>query len=326
MTLFIVKLRRAAALFSAATAILIGFGQPARADAFPEKPLVWIVGFPPGGTADVVTRVVAERMGKNLGQPIVIDNKPGATSLLALQAAARAAPDGYTMITVTGPFLSSRPMPQVGRELDAVGMLARGSLVLVTAASAPAPSTLKDLVEDARKHPRLYSFASAGNGTAQHLLGEMLNQAANLKMIHVPYKGGSQAIVDVISGNVKLGFLGLAAVLPQIKAGKLKPYAVTSSSRLRDLPDVPTFVEAGYPSLQASSWMLAAVPRGVPSARVQRLSAALAQARSDPITLKEFAELGVSADFEDPQKTARFVASDLKRWQELAAQKNLVLQ
>lgn len=190
-------------------------------DGFPVKPITWLVGWPPGGSADVVSRLVAKELESKLGQPVVIDNRPGASGSIALNAAAKAQADGYTIVTVPGPVLTSIPVPQLGKQLIGIAQLAKGPMVLVGTA-ATSKTTLKDLIADAKTHPEAYSFASSGNGTSQHLAGEMLNQMAGIKMTHIPYKGGNQAVTDVIGGQVPVGMLGITPVLAHIKSGKLR--------------------------------------------------------------------------------------------------------
>lgn len=294
-------------------------------ERFPDRPLTWIVGFPAGGTADVVTRLVATRLERVLGKAIIVDNRPGAAGAIALQAAAKAAPDGYTLVTVVGPVLTSQRQPEIGRELMAMSMLARTPIVMVGTTGAGLPSTLKELVASAKAAPERFSFGSSGNGTGQHLAGELFNQVAEVKMVHIPYKGGNQAVTDVISGHIPVAFLGVAPIVAHVAAGKLRGYAISSATRSAALPQVPTFKEAGFPGIEASGWVVVGAPVGVPPERVQTLGAAISQVLKDPEVTAEFTKLGVEAESSTSQQATGFVAADLKRWRDLAQQARLPL-
>ena len=312
--------RAARALF--ATAVLAS--SAAFAQTSSSKPITWIVGFPPGGTVDVATRLVAKNLQQKLGVPVVIDNRPGASGAIALNLAAKAAPDGYTLVTVPGPVLTNQPLPQVGKELAGVAMLGKGPMVLVGPTATAVPN-FKDLLAALRRKPDGYSFASSGNGTSQHLAGELLNEMAHVHMQHVPYKGGSQAVTDVIGGQVPLAFLGVTPVLPHIRAGKLKAYGVTTATRTPSLPEVPTLAEAGLPGFDASQWFVVAAPAGVPAARLQQLNAAIGAALREPDVARGLEEVGVDPAIASPAETTAFVTKDLKRWRELAEREHLAL-
>lgn len=173
------------------------------------RPVTWLVGQPPGGSVDILTRLVARHVEQTLGQSVVVDNRPGAAGAIALQAAARAPQDGLTVITIPGPILTNVPVPRIGKELTGVATLAKGPMVLVGTTATPLPPTLAGLLAAAGKDPKAFSFASSGNGTSQHLAGELMNQIARTQIVHVPYKGGSQAVTDVVGGQVPLGMLGI---------------------------------------------------------------------------------------------------------------------
>lgn len=293
-------------------------------DSFPIKPITWLVGWPPGGSADVVSRLVAKELESKLGQPVVIDNRPGASGSIALNAAARAPADGYTIVTVSGPILMNIPVPQLGKELTGVAQLAKGPMVLVGTMATSKP-TLKDLVADAKKRPEAYSFASSGNGTSQHLAGEMFNQMAGVKMTHIPYKGGNQAVADVIGGQVPVGMLGITPVLAHIKSGKLKAYGVSTAQRSPALPDVPTLEEDGVKGFDATQWFVVAAPTGVPVARVQKINAAIAEILTKPEIATGFGAVGVLPTAASAGESTAFVVGEQKRWNDLARQANLPL-
>ena len=310
-------------------AAILGLAAPAAFSQtrFPDRPINWIVGFPPGGSADVMTRLVAKKLEAKLGQAVVIENRPGASGSIALQAAAKASPDGYTLITVPGPVLTTKPQPELGKELMGIAMLGKGPMVLVGTLAQPLPATLNDLLASARSNPDKYSFASSGNGTSQHFAGELVNQMAGTKMTHIPYKGGNQAVTDVIGGQVPLAVLGITPVLPHIRSGKLRAYGVSTAARSPALPDVPSFREAsGLAAFDASQWFVVAAASGVPADRVQVLNAAISDVLKDPDVANGFATVGVQPEAASAQGTTAFVAADLKRWRELAARSNLPLE
>jgi tripartite-type tricarboxylate transporter receptor subunit TctC len=238
-----------------------------------EKPMAWIVGFPPGGTADTLTRRAAVLLSRKTGQPVVVENRAGASGAVAVQAAASAAADGYTMVTMAGPGIDAQGTPALGNGLQPVAMLAKGPMVLVGPMANAPPADLQALLAEARRNPKAWSYATSGTGTPQHLAGELLNRLAGTSILHVPYKGGAQAVGGVVGGQVPLAMLGVMPLLPYIASGKVKAYAVTSASRLRaTLPDVPTMQEAGLADYDISQWNLVAVAEKVPSARVAQLN------------------------------------------------------
>lgn len=187
------------ALSMAGAAGLAG-AQTVPAAGYPNKAITWVVGWPPGGSADSATRLVARRLEKLLGQAVVVENRPGAAGVIALNLAAKAPADGYTLVTVPGPVLSNTPMPALGKELAGVAMLGKGPAVFFGTMAKPLPATLTELTAAIKAHPEGYNFVSSGNGTSQHLAGELFNQMAGTRINHIPYKGGTQAVTDVIGG------------------------------------------------------------------------------------------------------------------------------
>lgn len=319
-------LGRAAAAFIASLAIIGTTAALAQtASRYPEKPITWIVGFPPGGSTDGITRLVAKKIESALGQSVVIDNRPGASGAIAMGAAARATPDGYTLVTVAGPDVPAKAVPELGKELTGVAALGAGALVLVGTTAAPMPPTLKDLLAAAKANPDKYSFGSSGIGSSQHLAGELINQMAGTKMTHVPYKGGGEAVNNLAGGQLPLAVLGIPPVLPHIKSGKLKAYGVTTSSRSSTLPDVPTLNEAGLVGFDANQWFVVATAAGVPADRIQKLNAAISQALKDPEIIAGFVAVGVEPFVASPQETVNFVMSDQKRWRDLAQKAKISL-
>lgn len=286
--------------------------------------LTWLVGFPPGGTADVITRGVAQQLSKLSGQTVVVENRPGASGALALQQAAKAPANGNLLITVPGPLLHANPVPEFGKELRAVALMAQGPMVLVAPASS-APVDFQALVKAMKANPTEWSYASSGNGTSQHLAGELLNQMAGTQAVHVPYRGGGQAIADVVGGQVPLALLGASPVLPHIQSGKLKAYGVTTKQRLELLPQVPSLQESGLAGYDASQWFAAAVPAGTPAARIEQLNRWIATALDTPAVKGMIRASGNVKGTGSAQEVEAFLVKDTERWRALASKAKLKL-
>ena len=287
--------------------------------------LTWLVGQPPGGTTDTLTRLLSRQVESLLGQTVVVENRPGAAGALALQAAARAPRNGQVLVTVPGPVLSAQPVPQIGGELAGVALLARGPMVLVGTMAQPMPPTLEALLSAVRKDPGAYAYATSGNGTSQHLAGELVNQMAHAQLVHVPYKGGGQAVIDVVGGQVPLAILGLTPVLPHIRSNKLRAYGVSASTRSPQLPEVPTLSEAGLKGFSADQWFAVATTAGTAPERIEVLNAAIVKALQSPEVQSALAQAGLSGVGSSAEQATSFVTGDLARWQALATKAQLKL-
>ena len=292
----------------------------AGAQGYPDRPVRMLVPFPPGGVMDVSARTVAPFLQQALGQPVIIENRPGSGGMLGTDAGAHAAPDGYTL-TVIGdhntiaPALYARLNHDIVKDFAPITKLVIGSHVLVAHASLPV-SSIQELIAAAKAHPGELSYASPGNGTAQHLGAEMFKvMAGNLQITHIPYKGGGQAIGDVVGGQVKLAMLGLAPALPHIKSGKLKALGVTGRKRVAVLPDVPTIAESGLPGFETLQWYGVAAPAGTPPAVIQRLYTELVKAVRQPAAVERLASVGMEvAPSASPGEFARFIREDMVKW------------
>jgi tripartite-type tricarboxylate transporter receptor subunit TctC len=290
------------------------------AQTWPAKPIKLIVGFPPGGGIDIVARNLQPGLQEALGQPVVIEYKPGAGGLVAATELVRMPADGYTILVANiGPFVlsplmkRSRPFEPT-RDFSYIGQTSGSGFVAAIPAQHPANS-LKEFVDWSRAQGDKGSYASGGVGAITHLNGEMLNQAAGLKLVHVPYKGSAPAVQDLIGGQVQL-LVDVASVLePQIQAGKLKALYVTEAQRMASLPNVPTAREAGYPALEASGWQGLVAPPGLPRDVLQKLAAALKATLAKPDVRQRFAQTGSSVMERGPDEFAAFVAQELKRWE-----------
>jgi tripartite-type tricarboxylate transporter receptor subunit TctC len=269
-----------------AGAALTLLGVSARAQAWPGKPIHLIVAGPAGGSADIVARLVADPLARALGQPVIVDPKPGAAGAIAVSELTRAPHDGHTLLVGVNSLVSEVPHIvklsfDMGKALRPVAELARGGLVLVGNPSFPAKN-LPELIAYAKANPGQVNYASYSAGTLSHVLGLLLNQAAGIELVHVGYKGSTPALADVMGGHVPLMFDGIATSLPLIRAGKLRAFAVSSPLRAPQLPDVPTFDEAGYRQLDAVAWLGLWTPPDVPAAVQARLREVMLKALADP--------------------------------------------
>ncbi|HZQ63401.1 MAG TPA: tripartite tricarboxylate transporter substrate binding protein, partial [Casimicrobiaceae bacterium] len=291
----------------------------ASAQTWPTRPIKIIVSQSPGGVTDVVTRAVTDPLTEELGVPIIVENKPGASGILGTDLAAKAAPDGYTLlmfldINTILPSLHKDLQHDAEKSFAPITLIARGSHVLVANPALPVNS-LSELIAYAKANPGKLSYASPGTGSPQHLAAETLKLRAGIDMTHVPYKGGGQAVADVLGGQVQLGMLGVAPVLSHIKAGKLKAIAVTGRSRVKVLPDVPTMAETVLPGFETIQWQGLVAPAGTPPAVIARLHAAMTKVMRNPAVIERLSTIGMEAvTSPTPDDFRQMIAEELKRW------------
>ena len=301
----------AAALFAAAGG--------AAADAWPNKPLRLIVPFPPGGAADTIGRLVAVKLGERLGQAVTVENKAGAGTIIAAQAAAAAAPDGYTLSLATSGQLAINPALHAKLPYDPVksfvpvGLVATTAYVVSVNADSPITS-LKALIAEARRHPGALAYSSCGNGTVCHLTGELLKASADIDLLHVPFAGSAPAISALLGNQVQLASDTVAIQAPQIKAGKLRGLVITSTQRSPVLPDVPSAAEAGLPAFIADSWFGVVVPAGTPAAVVERLNHELNAVTQSTDVRDQLARQGLDALHGTPEQFASQIDADIVKW------------
>jgi tripartite-type tricarboxylate transporter receptor subunit TctC len=286
--------------------------------AYPNKPIRLIVPFAAGGGNDNIARLVGKRVSDSLGQPLVIDNRPGAGGVLGAELAAKSAPDGYTLFlggvgshAVNPNLIEKLPYDPI-KDFAPVILLAQAPLVLVVHPSVPA-RTFAEFVEYARKNPGKLNFASNGNGSSAQLAAVMFDSMAGADMEHVPYKGLAPALTDLLSGQVQLMFSSVVAILPHIKADKLRALAVTGEKRLASLPDVPTVAESGFPGYEASSWYGILAPAGTPREIVTRLNAEFTRALEQPEVRKTLLADGADPVGGTPESFAAFIRSEKGR-------------
>ncbi len=309
------RLLRATAL-AAWGACALAHAQPA--NDFPSRPIRIVVPFAAGGATDVIARVVGQKVADQLGQPVVVDNKAGASGNIGAVTVARATPDGYTILMATSSHAINATLYKkldysLTQDFAALSNLASVPLVLVVNPGVPA-RTVRELAAFAKAQGDKVNFASGGTGTASHLAGEQFNTLVGTRMLHVPYKGGAVAQTDLIGGQVQAMFANLPEVLTQVQAGKLRPLAITGKARRPNLPDVPTFAEAGYPQMDARSWFGLFAPAGTPAPIVAKLSASIAQAVADPAVQARLKELGADPIGDRHEAFQPFVAQEVKRW------------
>ncbi len=300
--------------------------------AYPDKPVRLLVPYPPGGITDVLTRSLAELMRKDLGQPVIVENKPGANTALAAQALATAPADGYTVMmaaaatVVMNPLLYAKLGYDPVRDFTPVARIAETPLVLVVRTDSPA-RTLADLVAAAKAKPAEASFASTGMGSTLHLAGELLQLETGTQMLHVPYKGSAPALNGVLGGETQFMIDSVGSSIPLIKGGKLRAIAVTSAKRLPALPEVPTVAESGVPGFDVSTWFGLLVPRQTPVAIVNRLNAAVALAVRDPAFRAQFEAVGLVVPAPiDAAAFAQFIQAETAKWAPLIKAKNITLE
>lgn len=286
---------------------------------WPNKPLKLIVPFPPGGAADAVGRVVAEKLSEVLKQPVVVENKAGAGTAIAADAAAKAAPDGYTLSLAPAGQLTILPHLNKSLSYDPFKSFAPVSLVAevpyVIGASAETPATsLKDLIAAAKKEPGKLSYSSCGNGTLCHLSGELFKNLTGTDLLHVPFKGSAPAIQALLGGQVNLSFDTLTILAPQVKSGKVKGLVITSRTRSPLLPDVPTAAEAGLPEFVVSSWFGIVVPAGTPKEIVARLTTEINALAKLPDVRDRLAAQGLDAIPSTPETFTKVIHEDYARW------------
>lgn len=291
---------------------------PALGQAFGDRPIKLVVPYAAGGANDSMARTFAAELAPKLGTAVVVENRPGASGAIGAAHVASAPADGHTLllganaVLVVNPVLNPK-LPYRGDSFTPIGIIAEIPLVLVTNPGLPV-QTLKDLVEYGKRSPGKLNFASPGKGTQMHLVGELFKAQASLDMTHVPYNGSAPALTDVAGGQVQLTFDPVNSALPQIRAGKLRPLAVTGTSRAESLPDVPTVTEAGMPAIGATAWFSIMAPAGAPAPVVASLRKALAEVLNDPAMVTRLAALGAQVPVVPPGQSAAYIEQERLRW------------
>lgn len=311
-------LRGVAALALAAGAAA-AMAQPAAAQAYPTQPVRLVVPYPAGGPTDVLGRVIAQKLTASLGQPVVVDNRPGASGNLGSDLVAKAPPDGYTLVLgnnathATNESLFPNMPYRTLRDFAPVILVATVTNMVTVHPGVPAKS-IAELVALARQQPGKLNYGSTGNGSAAHLIGELFKGTAGIDLVHVPYRGSAPAVTDLLSGQVQIMFATLPTVLPHVQAGKLRGLAITAGNRLLTLPDVPTLTEAGFPGLVADAWFGLFAPVGTPAAIVDRLNAETASGLQAPDARDSLAKLGFQLTSSTPAQFTDHVRAEVAKW------------
>lgn len=301
-----------------------------QADTYPSKPLRWIVGYPAGGGSDVLARAIGNQLSAQLGQPVLIDNRPGAASNIGADLAAKSAGDGYTVFTadngvlIYNPVLYKKLSYDAARDLSGVGLMARAHLLIVAAPTADIKNA-SQLLSTLKTHPGRYNYASPGNGSPHHLAMELFKSRTGLFVVHVPYRGAAPALQDVMGGQVPLMMVDSSSAIGPIKAGKLIPLVVMSGKRMAQLPDVPTLAELGYKDAEAYAWQSLVVPASTPKDLQARLGSELHKALANPEVRKKMADIAWDPIPADAAQMAAYVASESKLWHKLIKERGITL-
>ncbi len=297
------------------------------AQAFPSKPVRLIVTYPPGGSSDLMARIIGQKLNEHWGQPVVIESKPGAAGSIGMEYAARQPADGYTFVignlqpASVNPLITKVPY-NIDRDFIPVALTTTGPNILVVPAASPFKN-LGDLLAAARAKPGAINFATSGPGSLSHLAAELIMRQANVKMAHIPYKGGGQAIIDVIAGQVQMIVSDALPVAQHLKSGKVRPLAITSAKRSPLFPDIPTFAEGGLQGLAVVNWWGVFLPAGTPQPIVNQLHAGLVKVMADPDLKERFAGLGVEAHASTQDEFRAFMASEKAMYTKLIADNNI---
>jgi tripartite-type tricarboxylate transporter receptor subunit TctC len=303
-------------------AMLVG-AVPAAAQDYPVRPVRLIIPFPPGGSNDVVGRLIATHLGERLGKQVVVDNRSGAGGVIGSEMVAKSPTDGYTLLMISmahavNPWLYKLAYDPI-KDFAPVGLLAKGTNVLVVHPSLPVKSVL-DLVALAKQRPGDLQYASAGIGSFQHLGGELFKLTAGVDLLHVPFKGGGPAMVDVVGGHTKVMFSSLVQTVPQIKAGKLRPLGTGALERSAVLPDVPTIAEAGVPGYEAVNWWGIVAPAGTSPAIIDKVNREIEAVQKSPEVQKQFANEGATPASMKPAEFGGFMVSEMGKWGKVVKQ------
>lgn len=304
-----------------AAALAVSFAATALAQPFPAKPVTIVVPFPPGGGADALTRVMQPSLSKLWGQPIVVENRPGAAGAIGADAVARSAPDGYTLIMSSTAGITEKNVHQF-----APITLVSASPYVVAVNPRVAASNIAVLVELGKKQPGKLSYGSSGTGAASHLSAELFKSMAGVDFLHVPYKGTGQAVTDLIGGQIDIMFAPAQTVMPHVQAGKLKALAVTSAKRSGTLPQLPTVAESGVPGYEAVGWFGLFAPAATPKEIVARISADANKVMADPEVKQRMLAMGAEPSGSTPEEFARFVREEMAKWSKLMKERGITPQ
>lgn len=294
------------------------------ADGYPNKPVRFIAPYPPGGTVEILARALGQKMSETWGRPVIVDNRPGASGIIGSQLAAKASPDGYTLLMVpvthvtNASLYKNLPFDPI-KDFTPLSLVGSQPLMLVVNPSLPVKS-VRDLIALARSKPGQLNYGSSGNGTSQHLATELFKSMTNVNLVHVPYKGSAAALTDVIAGQLSLMFPQMATAIGFSKAGRLKPLAVTSAKRSPAMPDLPTVAEAGVPGYESTAWFCALGPAGMPKDIVSKINAEIVKIVNTSDLRDRMSTQGVELIGTTPTETGAFLKSELAKYSKLINQ------
>jgi tripartite-type tricarboxylate transporter receptor subunit TctC len=315
---------RALAMLATTFAATSAFAQTPSTGSYPAKQVRIVVGFVAGGGSDFIARLVAQRLTESFGRPVIVENRPGAGGAIATELVAKAPADGYTLLLASaGPFgilpaLSSKAPYDALKDFDPITLVVIMPFVTTVHPSLPVKS-IKDLIALARARPGQLNFGSPGNGSTNHLSGEMLKMMAKIDIVHVPYKGVSAAMTDVVAGQIQILSGDLTTLMPQVKAGRLRAIAVTSAKRSTLTPEIPTIAESGVPSYDASGWFGIVAPAATPRAVIERLNVEMVKGITTPESRDRLSTLGGDVVANTPAEFSLFIRADNAKWAKLVA-------
>jgi len=294
----------------------------AAAQTWPARPIQMVVPYAPGGIVDFIARTLGQRLSQQVGQPVVIDNRAGAGGMIGIEYTARSSADGHTLVlmdpaVVINPVLQEKALYEM-KDLATVAVIGSSPLVLTVNPKLPV-ADVAQLVRFAKANPGKRNFATPGIGTTPHIAGELLKARAGIDMAHVPYKGSGPAMADLAAGQVQVGFSSITGALPFIKDGRLRALATSGSNRSAALPDLPTFIEAGYPGFEVDLWLGIFAPAATPATSVARVNEEIRGALRDPAVMAAFAKVGVEPRSANPEESARFVRAEHDKWAQVVS-------
>ena len=324
-------MKKLSRILLAGAALGLSVTSAAAQDAYPTEPITLIVPFSPGGSTDIIARLIGEALSERIGQPVVVENHPGAGGNLGADLAAKADPDGHTMLMATTGVMSINeslyPDMTYSAAEDLVPVIHVASLTNVLAVNPDVPAqTVEELVAYAKEHPGELTFASSGIGSATHLVGELFKAQTGTDIVHIPYQGSGQAMTDLLSGNVSMMFDQIASSVENINGGNLRALGVTSTTPSEALPEVPPIAEAGVPGFEALSWSGIAVPTGTPEEVVQKLNTEINAILETPEMQERFAELGADVVGGSPEDFAAHVEAEREKWSKVVTDANIRIE
>jgi tripartite-type tricarboxylate transporter receptor subunit TctC len=306
---------------------LAALSSAALAQGYPDKPVRLVVPWPPGGSVDIIGRLIGVKLGQILGQPIVIENRSGASGNIGMDAVAKSRADGYTLVLntiplATNPSLFAQMPFDVSKDFAPIALIAKMPHLLIATHALPV-GNMRELLALAKSQPGKLTYSSAGNGSTFHMAGELFKYLSNTVVVHVPYRGGGPALTDAVSGQVDISFPSFVAALPFVKAGKVKALAITSVSRSPLLPEVPTIAEAGLPGYEFTSWFMLLAPAGTPSDIVLKINQAVTETMMSPELTERFANEGTEIVTGSPEQAGSFLNRELAQWSRIIKERGI---